>query len=127
MTTKPSDSAPDGPLDKVDKETQRQIAREGGARALSENVGHGFNADNPPGDARKPDRPGKSLRPEDPEDQTQPLKHAGATENAPDDKRDQVVKGRPPLKELAELGGDEQGNAEDQDEDYQPRDAITPG
>lgn len=71
--------------------------------------------------------PGESQHRLEPEDQEEPLEHAGAVEGQGADDVDQVVKGRPPLKELAQLGGDEQGDAEDQDEDYQPRDEITPG
>lgn len=139
MNSTPAQSPKKTPIHKVDEEEQQEIAREGGPRAVNESVGHGFNADNPPGhpdndDAvpapstgHKADPPGESQHRREPEDQEQPLEHAGATESQSADADNDVVKGRPPLKELARLGNDEQGDAEDQDEDYQPRDEITPG
>jgi hypothetical protein len=140
MNSQPPKSPKKTPIEQLDEETQREIAREGGPRAVTESVGHGFNADNPPGHpdnhndipapstGHKWDEPGESQHRLNPEDQAEPLEHAGATdESQPADDEDQMVKGRPPLKELAQLGGDEQGDAEDQDEDYQPRDEITPG
>ena len=82
----------------------------------------------PPSTGHKWEEPGESQHRLEPEDQEEPLEHAGATESEDvDDDVDKVVKGRPPLQELARLGNDEQGDAEDQDEDYQPRDQITPG
>ncbi len=139
MNSRPPESPQNTPIHDVDDETQHDIAREGGPRAVTESVGHDFNTDNPPGHpdnrdgipdpstGHKMDPPGETLHHREPEDQERPLEHVGATESQPEDDDDQVVKGRPPLKELARLGNDEQGDAEEQDEDYQPRDSITPG